>query len=42
MVPYKLVLDAVEGDKWGLNFKKSEKKSVKNWTGAKNIARSKG
>ena len=42
MVPYKLALDAVEGDKWGLNFKKSKKKSVKNWTSAKIIARSKG
>ena len=42
MVPYKLALDAVESQKSSLNFEKSEKKSVKNWTGAKNIARSKG
>ena len=42
MVPYKLALDAVESQKSSLNFEKSEKKSVKNWTGAKNDCAHKG
>ena len=42
MVPYKLALDAVESQKSSLNFKKFEKKSVKNWTGSKNDCAHKG